>query len=231
MPKYKYKSKEEQLEKARVAQKRFQKRHKNDREHQENLKKQRKKLNLVISKNPKRRKKRNKLARKSQRKRYNERKTDAKFRDGHIKTSAKWVKNHPYRYLLTSLKSRAKQQGVPFNIDEEYLKSLPLNQCPITKVKMIPPWECKQRFHPHKATIDKVVPKKGYIKGNIAWVSFEGNLLKSNHSIETLEATARFIRKFTSQSDSTAFSATTNLNFTFDTISLSSIPTIGNKLL
>ena len=36
-------------------------------------------------------------------------------------------------------------------------------------------------------SIDRIVPEKGYVKGNVRWVSDICNTLKSNRNIELLE--------------------------------------------
>jgi hypothetical protein len=82
-----------------------------------------------------------------------------------------------YRLFLTA-RRRAKEKKLNFNITPEYvLKIWPKdNCCPIFKTQFKSGLENKKVL----PTIDKIIPEKGYIKGNIVIISFVANQIKSN---------------------------------------------------
>lgn len=44
-------------------------------------------------------------------------------------------------------------------------------------------------------SVDKIVPEKGYVKGNVVWMSYRANSLKTDASLDELKGLARWIRK------------------------------------
>ena len=81
---------------------------------------------------------------------------------------------------MGSIKMRLKRKKeVPFNLDKEYLISIfPKDWiCPILKIKMKPNMGSNNvsRFSP---SLDKIDPLKGYIKGNVRFVSLVANMMK-----------------------------------------------------
>lgn len=99
------------------------------------------------------------------------------------------LKNDPIgmrlRYLLNSARTRAKQKNVPFDIDLEYLIELCEKQdcrCYYTgerikfKTKILTRKE--QYSDPYSPSIDRIIPEKGYIRGNIALCYWQVNQMK-----------------------------------------------------
>src|ERR1039458_1103894 len=76
------------------------------------------------------------------------------------------------------VRDRADRKGVPFNLTEQdLLDAIPADgNCPVLGIPLVfqGPRGCK-----NLATIDKTVPLKGYIRGNIAIISWEANSIKS----------------------------------------------------
>jgi len=82
-----------------------------------------------------------------------------------------------YRLWLVRRRHAIKEK-IPFNITVEDIENIwpEDNCCPITKKKFKSGIENKWDL----PTLDKIIRKKGYIKGNIAVVSFQANALKGN---------------------------------------------------
>lgn len=84
----------------------------------------------------------------------------------------------PWWRLNIMAKGRAKKNNLAYNINEEDIKSIwpKDNKCPILGV------EFKEGISERNnwPTLDKIIPKKGYIKGNIAVISFRANQMKSD---------------------------------------------------
>jgi hypothetical protein len=79
-------------------------------------------------------------------------------------------------YLLA--RSRAKRDNLPFDLTEDYINLIwpKDNKCPILKTTFKSGIANKYQL----PSIDKVVPKKGYTKGNVAIISYRANSLKSD---------------------------------------------------
>ena len=99
--------------------------------------------------------------------------------------------------LIYNYKKRAVKKGVPFNLDAAYLSEImPKDMiCPALKVPMIRNTgknKGKNRFAP---SLDKLVPQKGYVKGNVIVVSDLANRIKADATIEELEKTYLFYKE------------------------------------
>jgi hypothetical protein len=85
--------------------------------------------------------------------------------------------------MLTRAKSRAKQKNIPFNLtleDIEVPETCPLLGIPIE----IQP---KKGYHPNSPSLDKIIPEKGYIKGNVWVISNRANTLKNDATLQELK--------------------------------------------
>lgn len=47
----------------------------------------------------------------------------------------------------------------------------------------------------HKAELDRLVPSKGYIKGNVRWISSRAKRLKSDASIDELKKILKYMEE------------------------------------
>jgi hypothetical protein len=82
---------------------------------------------------------------------------------------------------LSASKCRAKKEGLPHNLDLQYLRCLITQQemrCALSGEEMIPlgGWS--------SPSLDKIIPELGYIKGNVQWLTQRVNLMKGNLAVE-----------------------------------------------
>jgi hypothetical protein len=94
--------------------------------------------------------------------------------------------------LLSSARSRAKKRNIPFDLTVEDI-IIPTH-CPILGI------ELTRNFGKHggsfsSASLDRIFPDKGYVKGNIRVVSLLANNMKSNATPEQLILFADWVRK------------------------------------
>lgn len=80
------------------------------------------------------------------------------------------------KILVKAAKQRSKKYGIPFNITYEdiYIPEF----CPVLGIKII-----KNNGKGHtsnSASIDRIIPELGYVKGNVIVVSFKANSIKTN---------------------------------------------------
>jgi len=87
-----------------------------------------------------------------------------------------------YRTLwLSNCKHRAKKKGVPFDLTLEDLVFSEV--CPILGIPMV---MRSGSFHDNSPSIDRMIPAKGYVKGNVQIISYRANRLKAHGSLEDL---------------------------------------------
>lgn len=86
-------------------------------------------------------------------------------------------KEHPFASIIRSKKHFCKSRGLPFDLDTEYLKTIYSPTCPVLGVGMTLMNQENPRA-PHNATVDRLIPEKGYTKGNVTFMSLRANRMK-----------------------------------------------------
>lgn len=94
----------------------------------------------------------------------------------------------PEQYIkrfVTSVKHRAAKAGVSFDLDSDYLTNLFYEQnekCIYTGQHLSFDYHVNSRNHPHinMASLDRINPTEGYVKGNVAWTTFGINRMKND---------------------------------------------------
>lgn len=106
-------------------------------------------------------------------------------------------KKNPIPQIKSNARIRAKKYGVPFSLSTEYLKSIfpEDGMCPVFKVKMSGRYEnrMKSDFSP---SMDRIVPHKGYVEGNVIIVSDLANRIKTDATLQEIKNVIQFYRKF-----------------------------------
>lgn len=117
-------------------------------------------------------------------------------RDGYIRNpsvykdrSFKNYRSSIEQRMLYSAKRRAKLKGIPFELTLEDL-IIP-ETCPVLGYKLKINNESSKFDSP---SLDKIVPEKGYVKGNVIIVSMKANQIKTNATLRELEAVFEFYR-------------------------------------
>lgn len=113
-----------------------------------------------------------------------------------IERKANWYQNKEanktlderLKETLTRVKSRAKLKSVPFNLTLEDLKGLVVKYCPILNIELN--WYNPQNEGGRAEdtpALDRIDPKKGYVRGNVAFISTLANMMKSSATRLQLE--------------------------------------------
>src|SRR5579863_257581 len=96
-----------------------------------------------------------------------------------------------YRALwLNNIKHRARKKGLPFDLTLEDLV-FP-NICPVLG---IPIKERSGAFSDNSPSIDRTIPERGYVKGNVAIMSYRANRIKCHASLAELRAIVAYMEK------------------------------------
>lgn len=98
---------------------------------------------------------------------------------------------HPETGMLSNIKQRCRKYNIPFNLT---LKDIIIPEyCPILEVKLS---RGTQEGYANSPTIDRIIPEKGYIKGNIKVISMLANKMKNNATIEQLKLFSKNILSY-----------------------------------
>lgn len=110
------------------------------------------------------------------------------------KRKVRSTKNGHARDILTRRKYYAKKGGYPFSLDIELQISLAPEFCPVLGIKL--DWGCIGKLHAtdNSPSLDKIKPELGYVEGNVAWMSHKANTMKSNATLQEIEALANWMK-------------------------------------
>lgn len=126
--------------------------------------------------------------------------SDPEFKSKRLKMSKKSFikskKNNPEKWILYSAKTRAKALGLEFNLEESDI-TIP-KFCPILNIELT---IGGNKQTPNSASIDRIDPNKGYIKGNIKIISMQANVMKNNATIEELQEFSKNIMIYMNDED------------------------------
>jgi hypothetical protein len=114
-----------------------------------------------------------------------------KIRLQNKKATKVYREKHPERIMLYNAKYRAKRFSVPFSLTEA---DVPIPKfCPILGLKL----EKQRDVHKNNSpSIDRINPKRGYVRGNVQVVSHRANYIKNNETDpKVFEAIAAYLRK------------------------------------
>lgn len=112
------------------------------------------------------------------------------------KKAKQYNSERPFNYAFRRIKLRAKQNDIPFDLDEDYLKTLWTGKCAIFDTPLCTPYSTKHQ-DPNKATVDRIIPDLGYVRGNVMWVSNKANIIKSFGTLAEHEAIVNYLKKHT----------------------------------
>lgn len=101
---------------------------------------------------------------------------------------------HLKKYLHNA-RSRARRDNVPFDITYEYLEQIATDECPVFGIRF--EWGAsnlgKGQTKQNCPTLDRILPDKGYVKGNVAFISYKANRIKDNGTMQDHYAIADWI--------------------------------------
>lgn len=104
------------------------------------------------------------------------------------------------RRLAQMAKNRARSKGLDYNIDGDYLISL-WNEtdgcCALTGRQLrLEAWGSKGQVHPDAPSVDRINPKKGYVKGNVRLITYHLNVALSEYGTDIFESLVKSYMEF-----------------------------------
>jgi hypothetical protein len=133
------------------------------------------------------------FARAEQRRANPKRKTVAEYSK---RSRALRLKRNPLEFRLkrslSAAKTRSRLTNVDFDLTLEYLFEIyPKDEmCPILKVSFVWGTRKDKEFSP---SIDRMIPEKGYVKGNVKFICYKANRIKSDSTIDILQKLIRYM--------------------------------------
>jgi len=95
---------------------------------------------------------------------------------------------NPGRWIWIRAKQNAGLRGIEFSISISDIPAIP-EFCPVFPwIRLVLPTGKGRGFYPDAPSIDRIDSRGGYVLGNIRIVSWRANSLKSNATVEELEA-------------------------------------------
>lgn len=98
------------------------------------------------------------------------------------KSNAKRRKEKPEKFMVTAARKRAKDAGLPFDIEESDV--VVPSFCPVLG---IPIQVSTGKTQDSSPSIDRIIPSLGYVKGNVTVISWRANRIKGDATPEELE--------------------------------------------
>ena len=97
---------------------------------------------------------------------------------------------------VTDAKRRAKAKNVPFNLTTQYIKDIwpKDNICPALGIPFTFGHETKNYS---SAALDRIIPSKGYVKGNVQIVSGLANSIMTNATPDQVIQVGQYFKKVT----------------------------------
>lgn|ERR1035437_620706 len=98
--------------------------------------------------------------------------------------------------MWESAKRRSKKKNLPFNISIQDVV-IP-EKCPLLGIILFP--NKGGNSAANSPTLDRIIPHKGYVKGNVRVISNKANLMKQDATLEELETLVLSLRFLAAQS-------------------------------
>ena len=112
-------------------------------------------------------------------------------------TTPQGMFNKHLSMINNSSRIRAKRDSLPHKIDTKYLKDIfPSDKtCPVLGTIM----EFGSKDEQNIPTVDKLMPSKGYVEGNLAWISLRANRLKNDATLEEIAKLHKYLKQTSKQ--------------------------------
>jgi len=97
-----------------------------------------------------------------------------------------FVKLQHLKKYFNNARQRAKRDKVPFNLTLQDLIDIAADECPILHTPFVwgPSGLGKGKTRPDSPTLDRILPELGYVKGNVAFLSYRANRIKDNGTMQ-----------------------------------------------
>lgn len=124
---------------------------------------------------------------------------DHRCRSCRSKTARQKREENYFLYYCRGKKSECKTKGYDFDLTPEYLESIWTGKCPVFGVDLFRASEGKGSHQ--SAHLDRIDSGKGYLIGNVAWISGRANRIKYDATADELRRIADWMEGVTTSRD------------------------------
>ncbi len=114
-------------------------------------------------------------------------------RSASTKTTCDVCRQPKLKYALVSgAKRRARQKGLDFSLavsDLEWPERCPVLDVPLDYMGR------RGKYNPNSPSLDRIIPERGYVKGNVVVISVRANTIKNNATVEELRRIAKWLEE------------------------------------
>lgn len=97
----------------------------------------------------------------------------------------------PEAHMLRRVRYRAKLRGIRFDLTAKDIK-IP-KRCPVLGIPLrVTPGQQSD----NSPSLDRIRPKRGYVKGNVVVISMRANRIKSDATIQEIQRMAKFYGRY-----------------------------------
>jgi len=109
----------------------------------------------------------------------------------------KYAERKPEVRALHGARARARDKNIPIDIDIKYLRDIwpKNNKCPALNIEL--KQGNKGISHDASPSLDRILPNKGYVKGNVQWISKLANQIKSSATPDQVIQVGLYLKKIT----------------------------------
>lgn len=99
--------------------------------------------------------------------------------------------------LMYSIRKRAEAKEIPFDLDHKYLCAIAPSICPMFKIPLR--WGYGHgtagQAGLDSPSLDRIIPERGYVRGNVCWISNKANMIKSSANDKELYVVADWLHQ------------------------------------
>lgn len=95
-------------------------------------------------------------------------------------------------YATIDAKKRADRKNVPFDLPKGYIESILPTHCPVFNTKF--QYGGNGKVKPESPALDRIIPRLGYIQGNVQIISVKANNIKSAYNSNDIQMVADWLR-------------------------------------
>ena len=99
-------------------------------------------------------------------------------KEGHIRKTIQWIK------------CKATKDKVPFDLTFDYVSKIAPDICPVFNKPLL--WSNQGKIKQFSPSLDRIIPNKGYIDGNVQWLSYLANAMKQNATPDEIKLFAEW---------------------------------------
>ena len=117
---------------------------------------------------------------------------------GNAARSFRWRRRNAKKAWASSIayaiRKRAKEAGIPCEIDAAYLISITPERCPVFDTAFI--FLGNKKILPTSPSVDRLNPALGYVPGNVVVISMKANSIKSAYGSKDLFKVADWLWEY-----------------------------------